>query len=132
VVTPVVPKLPVEPLLRQYPGETISAVEKQLELTKGRIQVWSRTGGIPLDDADEVACRANFHPSEIWGDDWWAAAEWVPSCPRGHIFSDENTYVDKRGHRSCRRCSRERRARRVAAIRARRDDVDGDVVGLAS
>lgn len=34
-------------------------------------------------------------------------------CPKGHEFSDENTYTDARGYRHCRRCRRDRmRARR--------------------
>lgn len=32
-------------------------------------------------------------------------------CPKGHPYDDQNTYVDKRGKRSCRACGNERRAR---------------------
>lgn len=30
------------------------------------------------------------------------------SCKRGHAFSPENTIVDRRGHRTCRECKRNR------------------------
>lgn len=48
------------------------------------------------------------------------------SCHRGHAFTDENTWVDKRGHRHCRRCNRERsqqqyRNNREAGQRRSRD-----------
>lgn len=33
-------------------------------------------------------------------------------CIRGHAFDDENTYVNPRGHRVCRTCSRMHNARR--------------------
>jgi hypothetical protein len=31
-------------------------------------------------------------------------------CPRGHPYDERNTYVNRRGHRLCRACARERRA----------------------
>ncbi|WP_437031506.1 HNH endonuclease signature motif containing protein [Streptomyces sp. enrichment culture] len=34
------------------------------------------------------------------------------SCKHGHEFTTENTYVDPRGHRSCRTCQRAKDARR--------------------
>jgi hypothetical protein len=33
-------------------------------------------------------------------------------CKRGHLLDVENTYIDTRGHRRCRRCHRERMAQR--------------------
>ena len=30
------------------------------------------------------------------------------SCPRGHVYDEANTYVDKRGSRNCRACAREK------------------------
>jgi len=35
------------------------------------------------------------------------------ACKRGHAFTEENTYTDKRGHRTCRMC-------RIASDTARR------------
>jgi hypothetical protein len=36
-------------------------------------------------------------------------------CPRGHAYSEENTWRDRNGYRFCRTCNRERqRERRVA------------------
>ncbi len=36
-------------------------------------------------------------------------AEWLADCPRGLHFAEENTHVDKRGHRHCRACERQYR-----------------------
>lgn len=41
-------------------------------------------------------------------------------CQRGHEFTPENTHVNKRGHRRCRRCARE-------DARRERGDWAGDV-----
>ena len=34
----------------------------------------------------------------------WAS---VTECPKGHAYSDENTYVDPNGRRNCRTCRRD-------------------------
>lgn len=39
-----------------------------------------------------------------------------PACPYGHLFTEENTYRTKYGHRQCRVCQR----RRATEARARR------------
>lgn len=39
-------------------------------------------------------------------------------CPQGHEFTEENTYVDRRGFRQCRECGRERMRRRRAELKA--------------
>ena len=36
-----------------------------------------------------------------------ANVERKADCKRGHPFTEENTYVDKRGHRHCRACKRQ-------------------------
>lgn len=33
----------------------------------------------------------------------------VTACRHGHAYTPENTYINPRGHRSCRTCRRERR-----------------------
>jgi len=45
----------------------------------------------------------------------------TPACQRGHDFTPENTYVNKRGKRQCRTCHRDRQAgyaekRKLAAV----------------
>lgn len=39
-------------------------------------------------------------------------------CKHGHPFDEVNTFVNGRGHRICRACSREKMARRRAAQKA--------------
>lgn len=42
----------------------------------------------------------------------------LTQCKRGHAFNESNTYVDRKGHRRCRKCACEHQARlRVAAKR---------------
>jgi hypothetical protein len=31
-------------------------------------------------------------------------------CLRGHLFDEENTYVDRKGHRRCRQCAKDKNA----------------------
>lgn len=38
----------------------------------------------------------------------------ITHCPAGHLYDEENTYRSKRGERHCRRCHRERQAKRRA------------------
>lgn len=45
------------------------------------------------------------------------AAPAADRCRRGHAFNEGNTYVDRRGYRTCRTCRRETEARRRASRR---------------
>jgi hypothetical protein len=45
-----------------------------------------------------------------------ALNEIATECKRGHLFSAENTYVDKRGERHCRACTNYRARRRRANL----------------
>ena len=36
-----------------------------------------------------------------------------PNCPNGHPYTDDNTWLDKKGHRFCRTCNREKARRRL-------------------
>ena len=36
-------------------------------------------------------------------------------CKRGHAFDEENTYWDRRGHRTCRQCVRDLKRQRVSS-----------------
>lgn len=49
-------------------------------------------------------------------------------CKRGHEFTPENTYVDRKGYRRCRECAHEYQRRRTVALRAMRlkEHLDGD------
>lgn len=42
------------------------------------------------------------------------AADMIVTCPRGHAYTEVNTYMDPEGHRRCRECKRQLdRARRT-------------------
>lgn len=45
-------------------------------------------------------------------------------CPQNHEYDEENTYVDKRGQRSCKKCMRERTRQWRAAQKAKRQPPD--------
>lgn len=67
------PWLPVRDLERAagLPTKTIYTI---LGVDRGRWQHF-RLYGIPLDYADEYAVRLGFHPSDVWGELWWAVCE---------------------------------------------------------
>ena len=55
--------------------------------------------GSHLDNArDKIAKGRDYHRN-------------VRTCPHGHDYTAENTYVDKRGHRCCRTCMRAKKSR---------------------
>lgn len=66
---PVQLRLPFEPLERLYLLEfqNLSRVFNGTSLRR-----W-RTEGIPILTADELACRIGRHPSEVYGQAWFAA-----------------------------------------------------------
>ena len=41
----------------------------------------------------------------------------IAHCPQGHEYTDQNTYRDKRGHRSCKKCAAIRSAKQDPAKR---------------
>ena|SRR5665647_3502531 len=44
-------------------------------------------------------------------------ADSITECPQGHLYNEANTYIDKRGYRSCKTCAVARlRARRVRSL----------------
>lgn len=63
--------LPAEPLFTMFNGELSDvAMADALRKSRTTIQQW-RKQGIPIYQADEVACRIGLHPSHIWGEQWW-------------------------------------------------------------
>ena len=61
------------------------------------------------------ACVNPFHLEEVTiaentyrGLALSAANRHVVACPAGHLYDTENVYIDKRGSRHCRECSRQR------------------------
>lgn len=67
--------LPAEPLFtlfHDYP--TNRQIADALRKSSSTIQQW-RKQGIPIYQADEVACHIGLHPSHIWGEQWWNTAE---------------------------------------------------------
>lgn len=43
-------------------------------VSRRSIARWKQEG-VPLSQADRVACALGVHPSAIWHDAWWAGAE---------------------------------------------------------
>lgn len=41
--------------------------------TRRQLVRWQADGGIPVREADRVACRLGVHPSFFWGPDWFEA-----------------------------------------------------------
>ena len=36
---------------------------------------WKNGQGVTIATADRIAVALGWHPSELWGDDWWALGE---------------------------------------------------------
>jgi len=43
-------------------------------------------------------------------------------CPHGHAYDESNTHIDKRGHRRCRQCAKQRRLNRISRTQDGRVD----------
>ncbi len=66
------------------------------------------------DHLEPVSCQVNLLRGETR-----AASNVVKvRCPQEHPYDDENTYLDKRGARSCRECKRARHREYMATRRA--------------
>jgi hypothetical protein len=63
--------------------------------------------GTQADNMRDMVARGRENPSR----------RGITHCFHGHIFSLENTWIDKRGRRHCRTCNRERQRARKARIR---------------
>lgn len=107
------------------------AVDRQLIGESHRIFRWLRRNGFP--PGYQVLCHNCNWAKRMGGCPHAGAKSEHPQrpeprpsrvkthCKRGHPYDEANTYVDKRGERQCRACSRERRReerRRVKASRA--------------
>lgn len=47
-----------------------------------------------------------------------ARARLITQCPRGHVYTEPNTYLSPAGWRACRVCHRDKERQRKAALRA--------------
>lgn len=54
------------------------------------------------DHLEAVDHRTNIRRGNSMFTGWWNKRK--THCPRGHPYDERNTYVDKRGIRSCRKC----------------------------
>ena len=59
--------------------------------------------GTSQDNNDDKVQKGRHAP--VWGDPLRRSQQ--VKCRNGHEFTTENTYIDARGHRSCRTCRRE-------------------------
>lgn len=63
--------------------------------------------GTPLDNNDDKVAKGRH--ARVWGTPLRRSRQ--TECVHGHPYDDENTYVDAKGHRSCRTCRREQSRR---------------------
>lgn len=75
-------KLDFEPLFRRLAGDgidplmpdqedcSVALVARRLGVSRTTVQR-SRRDGISYYTADQFACRAGLHPSNVWPDQWW-------------------------------------------------------------
>lgn len=59
--------------------------------------------GTPLDNNDDKVAKGRH--ALVWGQPLTRSRQ--TTCKHGHAYDDANTYVDAKGHRSCRACRRE-------------------------
>lgn len=94
-------RLPVEPLVAQFPPEVrddrqvrsgLSQAARILGVSRNCLGKWKSAGGITLDVADELAVRLGMHPCEIWGRDWWDACEREAEQARLATWEDDPTW----------------------------------------
>lgn len=64
--------LPWAPLDDHAPGPDLA---RRLGVSLRSVYRWRRSGRVILDTGEHIADRIGRHPVEIWGDDYWAAAE---------------------------------------------------------
>jgi len=55
-------------------------------------------------DANNADKVAKGRHAKVWGTPLRRSRQ--TACTKGHLFDDANTYIDKRGYRSCRACRR--------------------------
>lgn len=51
-------------------GFTFTAFAEMIGYDPKSVSRWVRKGTIPLRAADEAAVRLNYHPVEVWGEQW--------------------------------------------------------------
>lgn len=66
------PRLPYEPFERKLkdPDYTDIQFAESLGVSRDVIRNWKKNGML-FYTADKVAINAGYHPSQIWGDDYW-------------------------------------------------------------
>lgn len=77
------------------------------DATTHRVFEWTHLFlGTQMDNVLDMTAKRRHHRHSI------------DSCPIGHPYSDENTYINTRGSRECRECRKDRSARWSAKLRA--------------
>jgi len=68
-------RLPWEDFAAKFTGLADAEVGEQVGRCRRTVLRWKHDGGVPFQEADQLAIDAGFHPSEVWGDRYYEAGE---------------------------------------------------------
>jgi len=63
--------LPLQPLMELGGYETANEIGRVLGISRSNVQAL-KVRGVPIHRADEFAVKCGFHPTEVWGDAYYA------------------------------------------------------------
>jgi len=66
----------IGPLLRKLGDTQDEAAAERLGISFATFRRWKYTGNVRLNyvQADRYAIRLGYHPSSVWGEQWWRSA----------------------------------------------------------
>jgi len=70
-------RLNVDKLFRFCGSDLYNEISRQCGVHPGTVSNWVKNGGVPEQQADQVAIYLGVHPSAIWGDEWFNLAQQI-------------------------------------------------------